>query len=203
MDKKKFDMKNYADAHKEKVCKANDGTEVIVRDHIAYADKEKMAEELLENTIVIHEDSCVYTASHLDKEKFYLMAKYYTNIDTEGEDLDDVVNYLINTDVIGEIKDFVEHDMDFVMVMYWSLYDALVAVYTDDNSLSKALRTSFGFLFNGEDITQTLAKAEATKDTMYEAYNLLNQKEKERAENIDKGTLTIGGNIINFAKKEE
>ena len=203
MEKQKIDMSKYADMHKEEKFKGTDDIEITVRDHIPYEEKENMARELIEMALVIHDDSCVYLSNEYDKIKLYLIAKYYTDIDTEDLDPSEVANYLINTDVVLPIQQYTDTDVDYVEDIFYGLYDALDKVYTDDNSLAKAVRKSFGFLFNGKDITETLAEAEAMKDKTFEAFKLLHQSEKEKAENLDNGTLTIGGNVISFAKKED
>lgn len=202
MEKRKIDFSKYADMHEEKVIKGKDGNEIIVRDHIPFADKEIMARDMITYTTVIHDDSCVYTSVELEKYKMFAIAKYYTDIDTEDADINDVADYMVNNGLIEEVSSVVNSDFSCVMNMYWLLYDALVETYRDDTSLSKAIRTSFGFLFNGEDITESLAKAEAMKDTVIEAVGALRKVEKEREENIDNGTLRVDGNVINFAKKE-
>ena len=202
MEKRKIDMGKYADMFIEKAVKGIDGTEIAVRNHISYENKELLARELLENTMVIHDNSCVYMSGEMDKAKYSLIMKYYTDVDTDGVDAVDILNFLINNDMIEQIRKVVEEDFDFVMELYYKMFDAIVAIYEDDNSLTKAIRTSFGFLFNGEDITESLAKAEAAKDTLNDAMNALREKEKQRQEGIDKGTMKIGGAIINFAKKE-
>ena len=203
MEKKKINIKSYTDTHSEKTIKCDDGTEITVRDHIPYTQKEYMANELLEDSTVIHDDSCVYTSIEADKNKLYLVAKYYTDIDTDGEDPIDVADFMINTGIAGQIMEYIRNDFDYVIDIFYNLYDAIDIVYKDDTSISKALRKSFGFLFNGEDVTESLAKAEAMKDTVYEAINAFRKVEKEKAENLDNGTMTIAGNIINFAKKKE
>ena len=47
-----------------------------------------------------------------------------------------------------------------------------------------------------------MAKAEMTKDTLFSALNAINKKEEEAQKNIDEGRLNVGGNILNFAKRE-
>ena len=202
MEKRKIDMGKYADMFVEKTVKGIDGTEITVRNHISYENKELLARELLENTLVIHDDSCAYMSGEMDKAKYSLIMKYYTDVDTDGIDAVDILNFLINNGMMEQIRNVVEEDFDFVMDIYFKIFDAIVLIYEDDNSLSKAVRTSFGFLFTGEDITESLAKAEATKDTLNDAMNALREREKKQQEKIDKGTMKIGGNVISFAKKE-
>lgn len=202
MDKRKIDMSNYADMHEEKTIIGKDGTEVAVRDHISYEEKEAMAREIVENTAVIHDDSCVYMSSEFDRFKMYAIAKYYTDIDIDGVSEYNVADFLINDGLITQIEDIIKDDLTKAMDIQWNMYDALSETYHDDKSLTKALRTSFAFLFNGEDIMDSIAKAEAAKNAVYGAINAWQKKEKEEEENIDNGTLKVGGNVINFAKKE-
>jgi len=201
MEKRKIDMAKYADMHVLKNCVGEDTTTVVVRDRIPYAEKDAMARELVEMTTVIHDDSCVYISAEFDKIWLALIAKYYTDIDTSEADPTEIADFLINDKLIDDIVEFIEADLEYVMDIYCDLYDAFETTYIDDKCLTKALRTSFAFLFNGEDITESIAKAEAAKDTIFEAVSALRKVEKEREENIDNGTLKIGGNVINFAKK--
>ena len=203
MEKRKFDLNQYADMHTETGVRGKDGTEVVVRDHIPYKDKEVMARELLEQTVVIHDDSCIYTGSNYAKNKIYLVAKYYTDIDTDDMNPDDVADYMINNNIISAVMDYVTADLEYVIDMFGDLYSALDIVYADDNSLAKSVRKSFGSVLNGENITETLSKAEAVNDKTFEAFSLLRQSEKEKEKNIDNGTMTINGNIINLAKREK
>ena len=101
------------------------------------------------------------------------------------------------------LEEAIADDIKYVSEIFWRLYTALTTTYSDDKSLTKAIRTSFSFLFTGEDITESLAKAEAMKDTVYGAINAFKNLEKEQSENINNGSLKIGGNIIKFAKKPE
>lgn len=203
MDKKKIDMNKYADMHEDVVVTGKDLTDITVRNHISYSDKDAMAVEMIQYTARVHDDSIVYMGYDKDKIKLYLIAKYYTDIDTTDVDVGDVANYFINNEMIDKIFDIIGKDFEFVMDMYYMLYDATADAMADDKSIGKALRTSFGFLFNGEDVTESLAKAEAMKDTIYEAIGALRKVEKEREKNINNGTMAIDGALLNFAKKEE
>lgn len=203
MEKRKIDLSKYAEQYEIQTVEGTDGTKVVVRSHIPYAEKEQMARELAERMIVIHDDSCVYLSSEYGKYKKYLVAKYYTDIDTEDLMPDDVADYFVNNDMWKMIGQICGWDYAIVEDIFKGLFNAVETTFNDDKSLTKALRTSFGFLFNGEDITESLAKAEAMKDTIYEAVGAWRQVEKEKEEKIDNGTLKVGGNIISFAKKQK
>ena len=202
MEKRKIDLTKYADMHEEKTFKGNDGTEITVRNHISFVEKEALVNDLALSTIVDHDGSCVYTSSSFEKLRLYAIAKYYTDIDVEGYEFEDVADFIINNGLADEIDKYIGDDFDVVISIYWNTYYALETTYKDDGSLSKALRTSFGFLFNGEDITESLAKAEAAKDTVYGAIEAWRKVEKEKEENVHDGKMLVAGNMINFAKKE-
>lgn len=203
MDKKKIDMKKYTDMHHEATIVGNDTTAIVVRDHIPYALKEEMAREMAGQIAMIHDDSCVYIGFTENKVRLYMIAKYYTDIDVDDMESDVVADFLINNGLIKDIIEFICDDLDVVEEMYIQMCDAMSITYKDDRSITKALRTSFGFLFNGEDITESLAKAEAMKDTMINAVAALRTVEEEHKENISNGTMSVGGAILNFAKKQE
>lgn len=203
MEKRKYDMSKYADQHTEVRVGGVDGEEIIVRNHIPYEEKEKMATEMAEHMIMIHDDSCVYQSSEYNKFKKYLVAKYYTDIDTDGLTPNEIADFLINNNMWHDVSRVAGWDYAIVEDIYRALYESVKRTYEDDKSISKAMRTSFGFLFNGEDITESIAKAEAVKDMIYEAVGAWRKVEKEKEENIDDGTIKVGGNIINFAKRTE
>lgn len=202
MQKTKIDMSKYADMHEEKVLTGKDGQTVTVRNHISCADKEAMAQEIAENVLTIHDDSCVYESYRYEVVKKYFIAKYYTDIDTDGVTEEEVADFLVNNELLGAIVAIIGVDFGVVLEIYELIKDAYIETYEDDKSLTKAIRTSFGFLFNGEDLTESMAKAEKTNSVLMNALEALQNKENEKSQKVDNGKLTIGGNIINFAKKE-
>ncbi len=202
MTKKKYDLKKYADAYKEVEVRGADGEITTVRTHIPYSDKVELAREWAGQTIMTHDDSCVYVSHDKDLYKWFYIAKYYTDIDTEDIEPEDVANCLINNELWDKIEDIIWKDMTVCYDLYDAMVDMYSKTYEDDRSLTKAIRTSFGFLFNGEDLTESIAKAEATKDVLYDAFSKIQAKEKEESERIDGGKLKINGNIIQFGKRE-
>lgn len=202
MRKKKIDFKKYADLHEEEELIGKDGTKIQVRNHIPYADKVQMAKDVIENNVMIHDESCCYESYNLYAEKIKMMVKYYTNINVDDIGAEEVADFVINNDLIGQIREFIHDDYFEAEDVFISMLKAVEDTFTDDLSLKKAIRTSFGFLFNGEDITESIAKAEAARDTVYKAIEALNQKEKESEGKMDGGMLKIGDNILNFSRRE-
>ena len=202
MRKKKIDFKKYADMHEETTLTGKDGTEITVRNHISYEDKVNMCREILENCIMIHDDSCCYESVSINAERIKAVMKYYTNVPVDDAEASAVCDFVINNELIGQIRDYIYQDYMEAEDVYITMLNMVMDTSTDDMSLKKAIKTSFGFLFNGEDVTESLAKAEITKNTMFKALDAINKKEQEEASRIDGGRLNVGGNILNFARRE-
>jgi hypothetical protein len=198
MKKKKINFKKYADMHEETELVGKDGTSITVRNHISYTDKVQMAKEVIENCVMIHDDSCCYESYMIYAEKIKAMMKYYTDVPVDDVSAEEVADFVINNDLIDAIQEYIHNDYYQAEDVYVTMMNMVMDTYADDMSLKKAIKTSFGFLFNGEDITESLAKAEMTKDTMFKALDAINKKEKE----VNGGELTVGGKILNFAKRE-
>lgn len=203
MEKRKYDLSKYADMHEDKQVVGKDGTEITVRDHIPYSEKEKMASEMAELLLMIHDDSCIFLSSQFEKYVKVMIAKYYTDIDTDGVDENDVADFLINNELIRPIAEHIWKDHEEVMQIFDAIEESVTKTYEDDKGLAKALRTSFGFLFTGEDVSESLAHITAEKGVIFDALNALSQLDKKKEETIDSGHLSVGGNLINFAKKTE
>lgn len=201
MQKTKIDMSKYADMHEEHEFTGKDGVKIKVRDHIPYVEKEQMAQEMAESVLVVHDESCVYVAHTYEEVEKFMIAKYYTDIDTEDAEPKDVCDFLINNGLLGEIVACVWTDFGIVLEIYEALKTAYIDTYEDDKSLKRAIRTSFGFLFNGEDLSESMAKAESTNSVLMNAIEALRNSEKQKEESVNNGKLTIGGNVISFAKK--
>lgn len=202
MEKRKFVLINYADMHEEKEVTGKDGTKVTVRNHIPYSEKEAMAYEMAERMIIIHDESCVYISSAFRKFEMYLIAKYYTDIDTDGVNPEDVSDFFINNEIMDDIESFTRCDYAEAEDIFWRLEKSFIKTYEDDKSIKKAIKQSFGFLFNGEDVTESMAKAEGISRTLLDAMTALRESDAKRIKNVDNGKVTVGGNVISFAKKE-
>ena len=199
----KIDFKKYADRHEETELVGNDGTKIVVRSHIPYEDKMQLCRDIIENCIMIHDDSICYENVGIEAERIKAIVTYYTNVNTEGAEAGAVVDFVVNNGLRPQIMEYIEEDYNTTEDLYITIHNMVIDTYTDDMSLKKAIRKSFGFLLTGEDITESLAKAEATSGVLFDALNALRDKEKEKEEKIDHGKLSVGGNIINFAKKKE
>ena len=202
MRKHKIDFKKYADKYDEVEVAGKDGTKVTVRTHIPYEDKVKMARELVEQGLMVHDDSICYEGYTLQALKMMKVLEYYTDVKTDDAEPFQVADFVINNEMWTGMSQAIDDDWGELCEIFYPMMNAVRSTFKDDRGLTKAIRTSFGFLFNGEDITESLAKAEATKDTVYKALGALQQKEQEEQENIHDGLLNVGGKVLNFSKKE-
>ena len=95
MRKKKIDFKKYADMHEEKELIGFGDTKITVRNHIPYDDKVQMAKEVIENCVMIHDDSCCYESVDIYAEKIKAIMKYYTNIQVDEASAHEVADFVI------------------------------------------------------------------------------------------------------------
>lgn len=202
MKKKAIDFKKYADMHENKEIVGTDGTKVVVRDHISYANKVAMAVALVEANVMIHDDSVCYESFAMPAERIKGIMKYYTDVPVDDADAQEVADFAINNGLIGQIRDYIHDDYYEFEDVFVTLIRSVMDNYEDDQSLAKAIKTSFGFLFTGEDVTETLAKAEAAKDTVFDALGALWEKEAQDESKMKDGKLKVEGKLLNFAKKE-
>lgn len=202
MRKHKIEFKKYADMHEEIEVVGKDGTKVMVRTHIPYGDKLKLAQEILEEGLMIHDDSICYEGHLMEAIRMKKILEYYTDVKVDDIEPQNVADFMVNNELLDGIGEAIYKDWCAVQDILYPMKYGVIDTYADDKGLTKAIRTSFGFLFNGEDITESLAKAEATKDTIYKAIGALNEKEKEENKKVNNGKLMIGNNIINFARRE-
>lgn len=202
MKKKAIDFKKYADMHEDKEIVGTDGTKVVVRDHISYANKVAMAVALVEANVMIHDDSVCYESFAMPAERIKGIMKYYTDVPVDDADTQEVADFAINNGLIGQIRDYIHDDYYEFEDVFVTLIRSVMDNYEDDQSLAKAIKTSFGFLFTGEDVTETLAKAEAAKDTVFDALGALREKEAQDESKMKDGKLKVEGKLLNFAKKE-
>lgn len=198
MEKKKIDFVKYSEMHDEEVINGADGVQVTVRNHIPYTEKYRMAQEMVEQNVIIHNDSCAYD-SYRDSAVWKLkVLEYYTDVDTETVTPEEASDFLINNRLADQLMEIVGDDLGEVEEIYFTMRDGVIQTYEDDHSLKHALKTSFGFLFNGEDLSESLAKAETAGGTLFEALAALHNEEKKK----NPGRIDVGGTILSFAKKE-
>ena len=81
--------------------------------------------------------------------------------------------------------------------IYKRIWNAVSAIMKEKNSLGFKIKKSFGFLFTGEDLTETLAKSRPIAERMLDAVELIKKQESDPAEALKKMT----GGVFKFGKK--
>lgn len=197
-EKVKINFSELPDAGEEKIHIA--GIDVTVKHHIPIEEKNQMARDLIDATTFIDDEMKIVQKSYMeDVSALYLIIMYYTNID-----LIDVVPTMLydwmtyHPDIWDQIRHIVNEDYKIVYRMYCVLKHGITQRYDKENSLSTAVMKTFGFMLNGEDITETLAKSSEISDKMIDVVGQL----QELKSNQDAGKVKVGGNVINIGKKQ-
>jgi len=198
MEKKVFDIGGADKICKEIEMKIGDHT-VTVRDHLSFDERSEMAEEIASMSTMINDDDEVIMVTHMiDVIYAFEVVKFYTNVDTTDLTPDVVFDWVVNNGAMNELMDIVAEDLAYVTAMADQMMDNVIAVYEKQHSLGTAIRKSFGFLFSGEDITETLAQSQGLSEQMIDTLEKLKEANKKPTE----GKLNVGGNILNIAKKK-
>lgn len=202
MEKMKMDLSAYADMHEETEIAGKDGAKLTVRTHIPFAEKLQLAKDALAMTMQIHEDSVCYDSYAENMIWMYCLVKYYTNLDTEDLSIEQVADFLVNDGLEDQLRDAIHDDERYLVEMYLNLRNGVETVFDDERSIQRAIRTSFPFLFTGEDITEALAQAEATGDTLLRAVGALRREEQQEKKKVDDGTVEVGGVVLNLRPRD-
>lgn len=197
MEKKKYTMQP-ADMEEVKECSIGD--EIIhVRLRIPLEQKVEMATELGNMLAVPYEDIGFMSQSALYEVcLLYLIMKYYTDVDLEDVEARVLFDWVVSCDANAKIRSMIYNDLVYVTDMTHRMMENLKAEYEKRNGLAHAIKTTFSFLFNGEDITETLAKSQAVSDQMIEVVGKLNEANRKP----DVGKVKVSGNVINIGKKK-
>lgn len=199
MEKKKFKIAGCADLCDEHTIDVN-GEELTVRTHIPLEKKLAMAQELVTFISLIDDENEIMSESHLYQVGLvYLTVLYYTNADLDDVNATDVFDWMINTGVYDQtLENLVYEDRYYVVEMAQAIYKNISNAYAVEHGLAHAVKKTFGFMFNGEDITETLAKSQAISDKMIDVVGKLNAAEQPKSKD---GGVKVGGNVIRIAKK--
>lgn len=199
MEKKKFVM-NTGDAYEvQQDVKVGDET-IHVRTHIPLAEKMMMASDIVQMIEVLDDELGIVTTSSLeDVCELYLILKYYTDVDLEGVEAQQVFDWLVGYGAVDTIRNIIDADYSYVETMMWRLSSNVEAEHRARNSLTHAVKTTFGFLFDGRDITETLAESRAVSDKMLDIVGRLNDTTKKE----EAGRVNVSGNVINIGKKSK
>lgn len=198
MEKKKYQM---APADYEIAEEVSVGGETLhVKHRIPLEQKMQFASELAQMITVEDEEAGILTHSSLeDVCELYLIVKYYTDVDLDDVSVEQLYDWIIGHDAYVQIKDIVWHDLSYVQSMACTLFDNASLAYEKEHSLTHAIKTSFGFLFDGRDITEVLTESRGVGDQMLDVVERLNEAAKKE----ESGRVKVAGNVINIGKKQK
>ena len=182
------------------------GIFVEVKPWIPYSEMEAMAVEMAERTLLFDEENGFACIGHSENMvKIYLTAKYFTDLDVEGCTPEDVYDVLTRTGLFRKIEETVMENLWRVEDIYRALCNNMIDTYKKENSLARKLEKTFGFLFTGEDMTESFAKSELINEQMIDMLGvfLANKKEQEllHSGKKDNSKVKVGGALLNLAKK--
>lgn len=163
---------------------------------IPYEQKIEFAKEYASMVIAVDEDTGRYKKIPFAYPvETYLAMKYYTNLDTEDCTAEDVYNFVLRSIRNSRLSEVISEDVKDTMCMA----EAVVASIIDDNNYANSagykIMKSFGSLFTGEDIAETLAKTQEVNEDMIKVIGLLNA-EKQKSKKVIPS-------MIDFTKRDE
>lgn len=139
------------------------GKESQVWSRIPYKDKLEAANKLASMMGVFDEEHGIAYVGYMeDAAKWYVRLAYYTEIDvTEYEDYDKLIELMdmIEEADMSEFEEFIKSDFDVVEDLAYTLFSNAERIFKREHSIEYNIMKSFGFLFDGQDITQTIAQA--------------------------------------------
>lgn len=197
----KVDFKNF-----EFVPEKVEQNGITIVNRIPYEQKENFAIDLVNMTIGTEDKTgAIYTLGIYDLIENYLFAKYYTDID-----VDDVVEL----DDYRKLYDYMQsHNANLSNATVWNIVqDDMAIIY----SIEKYYRRSIEILYEREhslegrikqllntDVDTNNAETRELIEKLIDMKGALMEKEeRERTSTNKQKVSTVGGAVINFAKKK-
>lgn len=166
---------------------------------LPYKAKTWMAIDMAERSLVFDEERGVAFEGYTHEAvTIACMMEYYTDLDmaayADEEGMYALVDLLVSHGALDILWDELSEDLYHVRRIYEAIRASAIRSFEHGLTLDHLIRKSFGFLFTGEDITETLAKADGVNNTMVE---LLGAFMKQQA-----APDATGGKLLRFGKKE-
>ena len=146
------------------------GQEVSVKNHVGYQQKMDAAEEYVAMSAVFDEEhGLCYMSPYEEAVKKYMKLKTYTGLDMSNYNgIDGLCRLMDDIDEvpIDEFEELVDDDWVIIYNLAYVIYCNVSDVFEKEHSLEHRVKTSFGFLLDGKDLTQTLAEAREVNEQM-------------------------------------
>lgn len=174
---------------------------VHVKSYIPFDQAEAMAIEWAERSMVFDEENGFAAVGHMATiVEEYLILKYFTDFPLDDLSPEEVHDYLHRSGTYDKlVRPIITGNMSPVWTMYCSLSENMKGQFEKSHSIGTLLKKTFGFLFTGEDISETLAKSADITNRMVEVMEVFKEHSKDTKKNSPK--MKVGGVTLNFAKK--
>lgn len=176
---------------------------------VPYQKKEEMAEKLAQATVICDPDGCAYMSYRYEPIRMFLIAEYYTNIDTSDWDTEEgqstIFDYmtcrenksLSRYDKMCEREEF-KHDIGIVDSIYSRMYSSLASKHEHTSTLSYKIGKAFESILNDQDIVTALAQSREVSEKMIDMISVFNKTKNEKGNTNPNATVQ---GVLNFAKK--
>ena len=122
---------------------------------------------------VFNEEIGIAYMTHLEKPvEIYYTLKLYTDLDMSVyEGLDGLVTIMdtIEYETYETLREFAAKDLEVFNDMVFKLFYNACEIFEKTNSLEHNVKTSFRFLFDGKDLTETIAQARELNEQMIDS----------------------------------
>lgn len=145
---------------------------------IPYAKKVNYAEELAMKAGVLDEEAGVCYWSYLyDAISAFIMMKAYTDADmAEYEDVEGL--YRLMDEDISAVEKIAMDDWGVVADLAGQMFENMKRVWNAEHSLGNKIMKSFAFLFDGRDLTETMAQARDVNEQMIDHLKKIGEADK-------------------------
>lgn len=161
------------------------GKECRVKSRISYSEKIDAAQTLASKEAVFDEDRGIAYVGYMeDAARMFVRLAYYTDLDmAEYGSYDGMVKLMDmveQEEMIDEFIDMTGCDFDTVEKLAYTIFNNARVIFEKEHSIGYRIEQSFGFLFDGQDITQTLAQARDVNEQMIDHLGIIMNAKQEK-----------------------
>lgn len=146
------------------------GQKVKVRTELTYKEIIEWAQEYVARAAILHPSGVAYWGHLSDAVEDLIILKALTDMDTSAYETEEgLMRMMDQTMENAEWFEFLKATSAVRMHikhMADRLFENLRKIHEKENSLDYKIRESFGFLFTGEDLTETLAHGREVNEQM-------------------------------------
>lgn len=179
-----------------------DGAKMTVVNFIPYAEKENFVMDVVAATLQIDEEQGIcYRGYNHDAAYLYCFLKYYTDVDVEGAEIQEVFDWLTSWCDVDDIYKLAENDLGIVFEMEYDFYNACRKRFEQEHSLGQMAKALFNTDVdtNNAETRELIEKLVDMKGALMEKED--NEKILQFGQKKTAKSVKTGGAMINLAKK--